>query len=94
MTREKFYCEFAKAPAEMIVNFEKALTSSSEQNPEQFADAGLIDAGERKFKTVVDKTGMGDHIVGYNNHLDQVTSGIYSAFRMKDMLKPKVKVLQ
>jgi hypothetical protein len=34
--------------------------------------------------------GMGDAIQPYNDALDQVTSGIYNAFGMGDMLKLKV----
>jgi hypothetical protein len=32
---------------------------------------------------------MGDHIVGYNEQLAQITSGIYNAFGIGDMLKLK-----
>ena len=55
------------------------------------AIAALIDtpAGERSFRTVVDKMGMGDHLVGYNEQLDQITSGIYKAFGIGDMLELK-----
>jgi hypothetical protein len=34
--------------------------------------------------------GMGDPIKGYNDHLEQVTSGVYNAFGMGEMLKLKV----
>ena len=45
--------------------------------------------GERPFKTVVDFMGMGDHIGKYNEHLHQVTSGIYTAFGDQGMLELK-----
>ena len=45
---------------------------------------------QRRFRTVVDKMGMGDHLEGYNEQLEQVTAGIYNAFGMGDMLKLKV----
>jgi NAD(P)-dependent dehydrogenase (short-subunit alcohol dehydrogenase family) len=97
-SRENSYGEFAKAPTAALENFEKALASNPEQNPQNVADtvSGLIDApaGERRFRTVVDKMGMGDHIEGYNEKLDQVTTGIYTAFGMEGMLKPKVKETQ
>jgi NAD(P)-dependent dehydrogenase (short-subunit alcohol dehydrogenase family) len=97
-SQEKSYGEFAKAPADMTVNFEKSFASNPQQDPQLVADAvaNLVDAppGERKFRTVVDKMGMGDHIEGYNNQLDQVTSGIYSAFGMDGMLKSKVKEMK
>jgi hypothetical protein len=38
---------------------------------------------------VVDKMGMGDHIIGYNEQLGNITSGIYNAFGIGDMLKLK-----
>jgi NAD(P)-dependent dehydrogenase (short-subunit alcohol dehydrogenase family) len=97
-SRKESYGEYAKLPMEMFVNFEKTFSSVPEQNPQLVADAvaNLVDApaGERKFRTVVDKMGMGDHFNGYNESLEQITSGIYSAFGMVDMLKPKVKELQ
>ena len=97
-SRESSYGEFAKAPMDAFNSFEQALSSNTEQNPQLVADAvfNLVDApaGERRFRTVVDKMGMGDHIDGYNKQLDQVTTGIYSAFGMESMLKAKVKELQ
>ncbi len=78
----------------MLESFEGALAPNPAQNPQQVADAipGLINSpvGERPFRTVVDNMGMGDHILKYNDHLDQVTNGIYSAFGMSEMLNVKV----
>lgn len=94
-SRENAYGEFSKIPMQMFESFEQALASNPEQNPQDVANAvtKLIDApaGERKFRTVVDKMGMGTYIEGYNEQLDQVTTGIYSAFGMEDMLKPEIK---
>ena len=45
---------------------------------------------QRRFRTVVDKMGMGDHIEGYNEQLEQVTAGIYNNFGMSNMLKLKM----
>ncbi len=88
------YGEFTKAPMEFFTNFEKALAANKEQNPQDVVDAvsDLIDtpAGQRNFRTVVDKMGMGDPIKSYNDQLEQITSGIYNAFGMGDMLKLKV----
>lgn len=93
-TRDSGYGDFAKAPIGMFDNFEKALNSNDKQKPQNVADAiaALIDtpAGQRSFRTVVDSMGMGDHVKGYNDHLEQLMSGIYSAFGMGDMLKLKV----
>jgi len=40
-------------------------------------------------RTVVDYMGMGEHISKYNEVLDNVTYGIYSAFGNEGMLKIK-----
>lgn len=88
------YGAFADVPMQAFQSFEKALASNPAQKPQDVADAilNLIEtpAGERTFRTVVDKMGMGDHIKPYNDNLAQLTEGIYSAFGMKDMLKLKV----
>ena len=93
-TRDLGYGELAQAPQGLLTSFEKALAENPEQNPQNVADAvaDLIDtpAGKRKFRTVVDRMGMGDHIEGYNEQLEQITSGIYNAFGMGDMLNLKV----
>ena len=56
------------------------------------AVADLIEtpAGQGSFRTIVDKMGLGDNIQSYNEQLEQITSGIYNAFGMGDMLKLKV----
>lgn len=93
-SRNSGYGNFAQAPMELFTNFEKALAANPAQNPQNVADtvAALIDtpAGQRPFRTVVDKMGMGEPIKGYNDHLEQVTTGVYNAFGMGDMLKLKV----
>lgn len=92
-TRDSGYGDAAQAPMALLSNFEKALAANPEQNPQDVADAvsNLVDtpAGQRSFRTVVDKMGMGDHINSYNKQLEQVTSGIYTAFGLADMLSLK-----
>lgn len=92
--RDSAYGDFSKAPLEMFTNFDKALESNPAQDPQNVADAvcDLIDtpAGERRFRTVVDKMGMGDLINPYNDQLEQITSGVYGAFGQDHMLKLKV----
>ena len=94
LTRDSSYGDFAQAPMQSLANFGKALEDNKEQNPQNVADAisELIDTspGQRRFRTVVDKMGMGDHIKGYNDQLEQINSGIYNAFGMGDMLTLKV----
>ena len=92
-SRDDSYGEFTQAPVGFFKNFEQALAGNPEQKPQNVADAiaALIDtpAGQRSFRTVVDKMGMGDHLEGYNEQLAQITSGIYNAFGIGDMLKLK-----
>jgi NAD(P)-dependent dehydrogenase (short-subunit alcohol dehydrogenase family) len=94
-SRDEAYGDFLHAPQQMFDGFEEALKSNPAQNPQDVADAlvKLVNtpAGERPFRTVVDKMGMGDAIHPYNEQLEQVTSGIYQAFGMGDMLKLKTQ---
>ena len=93
-TRESGYGELAQAPLQLFNSFEQALASNPAQNPQDVADAiaNLIDtpAGQRQFRTAVDNMGMGEPINGYNEHLEQITSGIYSSFGMEGMLQLQV----
>jgi len=93
-SRDESIGEFVHAPHVLFENFEGALASNPAQNPQDVADAiaSVIEtpAGQRPFRTVVDKMGMGDHIVPYNESLAQITAGVYNAFGMGDMLKLKV----
>ena len=93
-SRDESYGEFAQAPKQFFDSFEGALASNPVQKPQLVADAiaEVIDtaAGERPFRTVVDNMGMGDAIKPYNEALAQVTSGVYTAFGMSDMLNLKV----
>ncbi len=92
-TRDKFYGDFIHAPAQAQEGFEQALANTPEQDPQLVADAiaNVINtpAGSRAFRTVVDKLGMGEPIVEYNNHLSQITHAIYENFGTADMLNLK-----
>lgn len=92
-SRERDYGLLANAPAESLASFEHTLDAHREQDPQNVADAivHLIEApaGSRPFRTVVDSMGMGDAIGEYNEHLDQVTTGIYQAAGIGDMLNLK-----
>ena len=91
---DKYYAEMKDAPREAFEGFEGALSDNPVQDPQLVADAALTlvntPAGERPFRTVVDKMGMGEPIVEYNEQLDKVTHGIYSAFGMEETLELKV----
>ena len=97
-SREESYGEFMHVPKQSTEGFAQALAANPHQKPQDVADAilGLIQtaAGERPFRTVVDKMGMGDPIVGYNQQAEQLTQGIYGAFGMEDMLKVKIPSAQ
>lgn len=92
-SRDDSYGPLAGAPQASFEGFEQALASNEDQNPQNVADAvaRLIEtpAGERPFRTIVDRMGMGDALEGYNAQLEQINAGIYEAFGMGDMLKLK-----
>ena len=92
-SRDESYGEFMQAPKAMFDGFEQALEANLEQRPQKVADAitNLIEMpfGEKPMRTVVDYMGMGEHISKYNEMLDNVTFGIYSAFGNEGMLKVK-----
>ncbi len=93
-TRDSSYGDLAQAPMGLLTGFEKALAANKAQDPQNVANAvaAVIDtpAGQRSFRTIVDKMGMGDHIKGYNDQLEKITAGVYGAFGMGGMLKLKV----
>ncbi len=89
--RDASYGEMAGAPDAAFETFNGFLKDNPQQNPQLVADTVLsvISAapGTRPFRTTVDKVGMGDAVDPYNEALDQVTTGLYSAFGMDGMLK-------
>ncbi len=86
--------KLADLPEQFLKNFESALASNPAQNPENVAKAIVdllkIPKGQKPFRTIVDKMGMGNHIEGYNTQLAQITEGIYSAFGISHLLQIKV----
>lgn len=84
------YGDFAGAPAGMLAGFEETLANTPEQNPQNVADAMLklieTPASDRPFRTTVDALGMGEHVAKYNEHLAQITNGIYGALGIEGML--------
>jgi NAD(P)-dependent dehydrogenase (short-subunit alcohol dehydrogenase family) len=89
----KNYGGFIHAPQKMGENFHNVLMNNPQQDPQRVADAfaDLIDmpAGEKPFRITVDYIGMGDHIQKYNEHLGQVTTGLYTNFGIANMLSVK-----
>lgn len=66
------------------------LQTVADQRPEMVAAivADVIDAppGEKPFRVVADRSGMGEGIARYNEALGEVTCGIYAANGMEQML--------
>ncbi|WP_310555963.1 SDR family oxidoreductase [Flavobacterium sp.] len=87
------YGEFINAPQKMGESFGNVLANNPQQDPQRVADtfAELIDKpfGEKPFRTTVDFIGMGDHVDKYNEHLSQVTQGLYTNFGIVEMLSVK-----
>jgi NAD(P)-dependent dehydrogenase (short-subunit alcohol dehydrogenase family) len=92
-SRDAEYGDMAQAPDTALANFEQALAANKQQDPHNVANAiaAVIDtpAGQRPFRTIVDKLGMGEPVEAYNNQLHQITAGIYNAFGMDSMLELK-----
>jgi hypothetical protein len=83
----------SQMPEGFLKGFEQALAANPAQDPKNVATA-IVELiakprGERPFRTVVDKMGMGDHVAGYNEHLDKIMNGIYHAFGIGHLLKIK-----
>jgi NAD(P)-dependent dehydrogenase (short-subunit alcohol dehydrogenase family) len=91
--RDAAYGPLADAPRASLAQFEGFLAQNPQQNPQLVADA-VVDVvgrrpGTRPFRTEVDKVGMGDAVRGYNEHLAQLTAGLYTNFGMEGMLSLK-----
>lgn len=89
-SREVGYGDFAKVPEAALHNFENVLKNNPQQNPQKVADAfaELIEKpkGDKSFRTAVDFIGMADHIQNYNEHLEQIMTGLYTNFGTQGML--------
>jgi NAD(P)-dependent dehydrogenase (short-subunit alcohol dehydrogenase family) len=87
------YGDFVKFPEQMFSNFENVLKNNPQQDPQRVADAfaGLIEKpyGEKPFRTTVDFIGMGDNIQKYNEHLEQIMTGLYNNFGISGLLTVK-----
>lgn len=83
-SQEPFYGDFAKVPEQSLQGFMSFLEANPQQNAQKVADAfaDLIDKpkGERPFRTTVDFIGMGELIQKYNEHLEQITTGLLTNF--------------
>ena len=90
-SRDAEYGEFMNVPTMAGANFEEVLKNTPEQDPQKVADEilNLIDTptADRPFKTIVDFMPWNDGIQQYNDAMDGLTNGIYSAVQMDGMLK-------
>ena len=91
--RDSGYGDMAGAPRASLEGFEGFLAANPQQNPQLVADA-VVDVvgtmpGARSFRTEVDRIGMAEPLKGYNDHLAQVTEGLFTNLGMEDMLKLK-----
>lgn len=93
LSRELEYGDYAKVPAAVLHNFENVLKSNPQQDPQKVADAfaELIEKpkGDKPFRTAVDFIGMADYIQKYNEHLEQIMTGLYTNFGTQGMLSVK-----
>jgi NAD(P)-dependent dehydrogenase (short-subunit alcohol dehydrogenase family) len=89
--RERQYGAFAEAKTAAGVRFAELLAANPQQDPQIVADAVrdliAMPRGKRPFRTPVDKIGMGDPIVGYNDYAAKITEGIYGSMGLGDLLK-------
>lgn len=89
-SRNDSYGEFLNYPNQMLAGFEQALKANPQQDPQQVAEAVAriieMPAGQRPFRTPVDFIGMSDHIVKYNEHLEQIITGALTNFGMQNLL--------
>lgn len=90
-SRNNNYADFEQVATDFFSDFGNALDSNTEQNSQNVADAISLlintPAGQRKFRTVIDKMGMGEFIEELNNHHEQLTSEIFNSFGIEKMLK-------
>jgi NAD(P)-dependent dehydrogenase (short-subunit alcohol dehydrogenase family) len=92
-TQTASYGDFMNFPGQMFSSFENVLKNNPQQDPQRVADAvaDLIEKpyGEKPFRTTVDFIGMAEHIQKYNEHLEQIMTGIYSNFGLNGLLTVK-----
>ncbi len=89
-SRVEAYGDFMNAPQQMGEAFGQTLANTPEQSPQLVVEAiqQVINApvGKKPFRTVVDKLGMGEPLKGYNDSLEGVMKGTYTAFGIDGML--------
>ncbi|MEM6481502.1 MAG: SDR family oxidoreductase [Pseudomonadota bacterium] len=93
--RDASYGEMADAPEKSLAGFEAFLAENPQQAPQIVSDAlvSLIARphGTRPFRTEIDRIGMAEPIKDYNDHLGQVTQGLYSNLGIDGLLKVQTR---
>lgn len=89
--RDAGYGELAGAPKTTLEGFEGFLAANPQQAPQLVADA-VVEViskapGSRAFRTEVDRIGMAEPLKAYNEHLAQVTAGLFASLGMEAMLE-------
>ncbi len=91
MSRLASYGEMGRLPAQMLAGFESVFAANPAQTPQIVADAivELIEKpkGERPFRTVVDRMGLGELVDPYNEHLEKITTEMCTLLGMGHLLK-------
>ncbi|MEM9044786.1 MAG: SDR family oxidoreductase [Pseudomonadota bacterium] len=88
--RDAGYGEMAGAPESSLTGFEAFLADNPQQAPQIVSDAVVavigMPHGGRPFRTEVDKIGMGEPVKGYNDHLAEVTKGLFGNLGIEGLL--------
>ncbi|MEM7076888.1 MAG: SDR family oxidoreductase [Pseudomonadota bacterium] len=89
--RDAGYGDMAAAPETSLAGFEAFLAENPQQEPQIVSDAvlAIVDAphGRRPFRTEVDRIGMGDPLKAYNDHLEQITQGLFGNLGIDGLLR-------
>lgn len=88
------YGEMGQLPATMVAGFKDVFAANPAQTPQIVADA-IVDLihkpkGERPFRTVVDRMGLGDLVKPYNEHLEKITTEMCTLLGMGHLLKVRL----
>lgn len=93
--RDAGYGDMAHAPKAAMDGFEDFLAQNPQQNPQLVSDAVVAvlaqPHGQRAFRTVIDKIGMGDAVEPMNAQAAQSTAAIYQNMGMDGMLTVKTQ---
>lgn len=93
--RDESYGEMADAPEGSLAGFEAFLAENPQQAPQIVSDAvvAVIDMphGSRPFRTEIDRIGMGEPVKAYNDHLDQITQGLFGNLGIDGLLTVRTR---